>query len=99
MGVDYYDPRWRRPGFPQDMMSMKAMKYSEEDLRKINKPETRGMRHDWFIATQAMMTVLRVLPDELYEKVVNGTGEVPDGASIPGSGRDEGLGEDQDKIF
>ncbi len=78
---------------------MKAMKYSEDDLRKINKPETRGMRHDWFIATQAMMTVLRVLPDDLYEKVVNGTGEIPDGASIPGSGRDEGLGEDQDKIF
>ncbi len=99
MGVDYYDPRWRQPGFPQDMMGMKAMKYTEEDLQKINKPETRGMRHDWFIAVQAMMTTLRVLPDDLYEKVVSGRGEVPDGASIPGSGRDEGLGEDQDKIF
>ena len=31
------------------------------------------------------MTVVRVLPPELYDKVVSGKGEVPDGASVPGA--------------
>lgn len=95
-GIDYYDPRWRVPGFPQDMMDMKAMQYSEEELEKIRRPETRGMRHNWFIGPNAMMTVVRVLPDELYEKVVSRREEIPPGASIPGSGRDEGLPGDRD---
>ena len=34
----------------------------------------------------AMMTVLRVLPDELYDKVVSGKGDIEPGASVPGSG-------------
>jgi hypothetical protein len=31
------------------------------------------MRRNWPTGTQAMMTVLRVLPSELYDKVVSGT--------------------------
>lgn len=83
MGMGADDPRWRVPGFPQDMMDMKAMQYSESDLATIRRPETRGMRTDWFTGVEAMMTVLRVLPDELYERVVSGAGHVPDGASVP----------------
>ena len=74
----------RVPGYPQDMMDMHVM-YSAEELRKINKPLTRGMRSDWYRGVEALMTVLRVLPDELYEKVVFGNGEVQPGASVPGS--------------
>src|SRR5262249_38504261 len=37
----------RVPGFPADMMDMMGM-LPEADLRKINKPETRGMRRNWF---------------------------------------------------
>jgi len=56
---------------------------SPAEMRKVNVQLTRGMRRNWTMGTQAMMTNLRVLPDELYEKVVSGKGEVPPGASVP----------------
>jgi FtsP/CotA-like multicopper oxidase with cupredoxin domain len=86
----YNDPRWNVPGWPQDMTEMKAMEWGEELPKITSRPETRGMRHNWYIASSAMMTVLRVLPDDLYEKVKAGRNHIPDGASIPGSGKDEG---------
>jgi FtsP/CotA-like multicopper oxidase with cupredoxin domain len=72
------------PGSPQDMFEM--VEYSEAALRKLNKPETRGMRKDWYKGVEALMTVVRVLPPDLYDKVVSGKGDVPPGASVPGSG-------------
>ncbi len=75
----------RVPGYPQDMMDMHGM-YSEAEIKKLNKPETRGMRRNWFAGLEALHTVLRVLPPELYDKVVSGTGDVPPGASVPGGG-------------
>jgi hypothetical protein len=44
------------------------------------------MRRNWPMGVMAMMTVLRVLPDELYEKVVSGEGQIEPGASVPGGG-------------
>src|SRR5262249_53342494 len=73
------------PGYPQDMMDMHGM-YSEADVKKINKPESRGMRRNWFAGLEALHTVLRVLPPGLYDKVVSGMGDVPPGASVPGGG-------------
>ena len=32
-----------------------------------------------------LFTVVRVLPAELYEKVMSGSGDIPPGASVPGS--------------
>lgn len=78
----------RVPGFPQDMMDMHGM-YSEADLKRINKTETRGMRANWYAGVEALMTVLRVLPRDLYDKVMSGEGEIPPGASVPGSGAGE----------
>jgi FtsP/CotA-like multicopper oxidase with cupredoxin domain len=75
----------RVPGYPQDMMDMHGL-YSEADLKKINKPESRGMRRNWFAGLEALHTVLRVLPPALYDKVVSGMGDVPPGASVPGGG-------------
>jgi manganese oxidase len=90
-GGHHDDPRWRVPGYPQDMMDMKGMVWSKEELAKLKaRRETFGMRHDWYFAPDAMMTILRVLPDDLYEKVMAGRTDIPDGASIPGAGRDEG---------
>src|SRR5262249_7677493 len=40
------DPGDKVPGYPQDMMDMHGT-YSEAQVRKINKLETRGMRRDW----------------------------------------------------
>src|SRR5207249_821024 len=65
----------RVPGFPQDMMDMHGM-YSAADMKKIDKPETRGMRRSWFDGVEGLMTVLRVLPADLYDKVMSGKGEI-----------------------
>jgi hypothetical protein len=73
----------RVPGYPADMMDMHGM-YSSAEIQKFNKPETRGMRRNWFEGLEALMTVVRVLPPDLYDKVVSGKGEVAPGASAPG---------------
>ena len=75
----------RVPGFPADMMDMHGM-YSQAEINKLNKPETRGMRRNWFMGVEALHTIVRVLPSELYDKVVSGKGEVEPGASVPGGG-------------
>ncbi len=55
------DP-WSVPGYPQDMwMTM-------DDV--VAKPETYGMRPGWSGGVMGMMTVVRVLPEEMYEKVM-----------------------------
>ena len=86
MGHDMMSEADKRkvPGYPQDMMDMMGM-YSDEQLRKLNRPQTRGMRRGWYAGVEALHTVLRVLPDDLYEKVVSGKGDVMPGASVPGS--------------
>src|SRR5262249_45382881 len=81
------DPR-KVPGFPADMMDMMGM-LPEADLKKINKPETRGMRENWFAGVEGLHTIVRVLPPELYDQVVSGKGEVEPGASVPGGGAGE----------
>jgi hypothetical protein len=78
------DPRYKVPGYPQDHMDMHGMMYTNADLAKINKPLTRGMRSSWYMGVEALMTVLRVLPPDLYDKVLTGKGEVKPGASVPG---------------
>ena len=60
-----------------------------DHVKKINKPETRGMRRNWFSGVEALMTVLRVLPPELYDQVMSGEGEIPPGTSTPGAGPGE----------
>lgn len=76
-------PGERVPGYPADMMDM-PMNLSEEDLKKLNKPQTRGMRRNWFHGVEALHTIVRVLPGELYDKVVTGKEDIPAGASVPG---------------
>ncbi len=78
------DPRFRVPGYPQDMMDMMGM-YSPEHIAKFNKLQTRGMRREWYAGVEGLMTVLRVLPPDLYDQVMSGEGDIPDGASVPGS--------------
>jgi FtsP/CotA-like multicopper oxidase with cupredoxin domain len=78
----------RVPGFPADMMDMMGM-LSEDEMKKVNKPETRGMRRNWFAGVEALHTIVRVLPPDLYDKVVSGKGEVEPGASVPGGGPGE----------
>jgi hypothetical protein len=70
------------PGFPQDMSGMAD--YSAGELKKLTKLETRGMRNGWFADVEGLTTVVRVLPPDLYDKVMSGKGEVAPGASVPG---------------
>ena len=78
-------PGERVPGFPQDMMDMHGL-VSPAELKQLTKPQTRGMRRNWFEGIEALHTIVRVLPPELYDKVVSGKGEVEPGASVPGGG-------------
>jgi hypothetical protein len=74
------------PGYPQGMMDM-PMGLPDAALKRITgKRETRGMRHDWYTGLQGLMTVVRVLPAELFEAVMSGASDVPAGTSVPGSG-------------
>jgi hypothetical protein len=83
--------KFKVPGYPQDMMDMHGM-MPPDQVRKVQAPLTRGMRSNWPMAVMAMMTVLRVLPDELYDKVISGNGEIKPGASVPGGGSGEEMG-------
>jgi manganese oxidase len=74
----------RVPGYPQGMMDM-PVEMPAERLRKLTgKRETRGMRRDWYTGLQGLMTAVRVLPPDLYDRVMSGDGEIAPGASIPG---------------
>jgi FtsP/CotA-like multicopper oxidase with cupredoxin domain len=85
------EAKFKVPGYPQDMMEMHGM-MTPEQMKKVGVPLTRGMRRNWPMGTQAMMTVLRVLPDELYDKVVNGNAMIEPGASTPGAGPGKEMG-------
>jgi hypothetical protein len=77
------DP-YRVPGYPQDA-GMHAMMSKEEIAKLVSNPRTRGMAPQWYMGVMGLMTVVRVLPPDLYEKVISGKGEIPAGASVPGA--------------
>jgi hypothetical protein len=71
------------PGFPQSMAGMSM--YSEKEIEKLNSsPPTRGLRKGWYGGVEGLMTMVRVLPSDLYDRVVSGE-KVPPGASVPGA--------------
>ncbi len=66
---DFENPAWRTPGYPQ---KMQGMEWTADQLRKITgRREAKGMRTMWHEAPHALMTVLRVLPEDLYDRVMN----------------------------
>lgn len=91
------DPRYRVPGYPQDMMDMHGM-LSPAEVAKVNKPQTRGMRQNWFAGVEAMMTVVRVLPPDLYDRVISGREEIAPGASVPGAAPGKMPGHDHERM-
>jgi len=87
------DPRYKVPGYPQGA-GMHAM-MSKEQIAKIQaNPRTRGMAPQWYMGVDGLFTVVRVLPHDLYEKLVSRKGEVMPGASVPGGkfGHGEHMG-------
>ena len=56
----------RVPGFPQDAYMENPNMAMD---RAVAKPETWGMPPDWTEAIQGMMTVVRVVPPAMYDKI------------------------------
>jgi FtsP/CotA-like multicopper oxidase with cupredoxin domain len=84
------DPRYKVPGYPQETGMMAPMAPAE--MAKIKKnPRTRGMLPMWPMGVMGLMTVVRVLPPDLYDKVISGKGKVAPGASVPGSKPAHGM--------
>jgi FtsP/CotA-like multicopper oxidase with cupredoxin domain len=71
------------PGYPQDS-GMHAMMSQEQIQKIVSNPLARGMAPQWHMGVMGLMTVVRVLPPDLYENVISGKGEVAPGASVPG---------------
>lgn len=66
------------PGYPQ---GMKGMSMSEEFMKKIwTRREVQGMRAMWPMSVKGLMTTLRVLPDDLFHKVMHTKESIPRGA-------------------
>ena len=78
------DPRSSTPGYPQEMMHMG---HNADSMREIlGRREVRGMRAGWHMGVMGLMTVLRVLPPELYDLVMESDDPIEPGISVPGSG-------------
>jgi FtsP/CotA-like multicopper oxidase with cupredoxin domain len=73
---------FKTPGYPQAMQGMMmSQEMTEESIAKYNSQrETRGMRKDWWKGVHGLMTVLRVLPEDLYERVMNSDEPIEPGA-------------------
>jgi FtsP/CotA-like multicopper oxidase with cupredoxin domain len=72
------DPRFAVPGYPQ---KMQGMEMSEAAMKKLwSRREVRGMRANYYMGLHGLMTVVRVLPEDLYAKVMESEAEIPKGA-------------------
>ena len=74
------DPGYDTPGYPQSMMLSHGM-MSEAALEPVlSRREVQGMRQGWPMAVMGLMTVVRVLPDDLYDRVMLSDEPIPPGA-------------------
>jgi FtsP/CotA-like multicopper oxidase with cupredoxin domain len=73
-GVEPFDPmkdmypkddpaKKKVPGYPQDMWMVEDEKYA--------KPETYGLRRGWTGAMMGMMTIVRIVTPEVYDKIMD----------------------------
>jgi FtsP/CotA-like multicopper oxidase with cupredoxin domain len=63
------------PGFlqPSYFRGMGAANLNPAQVRKLQaKREVRGMREDWYTGVDGLFQILRVLPEDLFDKVMNG---------------------------
>ena len=72
------DPGFATPGYPQ---AMQGMSMDDKTMKAIwSRREVRGMRANYPMAVKGLMTVMRVLPDDLYRLVMEGDNKVDKGA-------------------
>jgi len=75
------EPGFNVPGYPQAMKGMMmAQDMSADAVAKVNeRRETAGMRKDWYHGVHGLMTVLRVLPERFYNRVMHTTDHIEPG--------------------
>jgi hypothetical protein len=56
------------PGFPQDAFMESPMMAMDQ---MVEKPENYGLRPGWSGFMQGMMTFVRVLPPDMYDKIMS----------------------------
>jgi hypothetical protein len=72
------------PGMKMDDANDYSMKMTMEDMKKLtSRRETQGMREGWYKGVHGLFTVLRVLPPELFDKVMNTNQPIPPNSSTP----------------
>ena len=65
---------------PATRRSMQNMNMTDEFMKRVMmRREVRRMRKDWTMGVKGLMTVLRVLPPELYDRVMRGEADVKPG--------------------
>ena len=75
-------PAFNVPGYPQDMQGMMMSdEMKPAAMKRIHeRREAKGMRKAWPSGVKGLMTVLRVLPEEYYDLVMNSDKEVAPGS-------------------
>lgn len=69
--------RFRTPGYPQKMQGMSMDQSTMTQI--MRRREARGMRVGWHMGVKGLMTVLRVLPEDLYNRVMLSNEEIKPG--------------------
>ena len=93
------NPRFQTPGYPQLMRNMYMSK--EAMMRIHGRQEVRGMQTNWHEAVKGLMTVMRVLPEDVYNQVMLSSGPIQPGLSVPQSFDPQGgppLGQDPHRL-
>lgn len=72
------------PKMTMDATDDYSMKMTMEDMRKItSRRETHGMREGWYKGVKGLFTVLRVLPPDLFDKLMTTNEPIPPNSSTP----------------
>tara|TARA_R110002072_G_scaffold174265_7_gene329213 strand:- start:2166 stop:2954 length:789 start_codon:yes stop_codon:yes gene_type:complete len=60
------------------------MPMTMEDMKKLtDRRETQGMREGWYKGVKGLFTVMRVLPPDLYDKLMTTDDPIPPNSSTP----------------
>ena len=85
------------PGYPEDMVMMPM---DAAGMKKImGRKEVGGMRKGWMMGMMGMMTLFRVLPEDLYDKVMSGKSMSMPGHDMSKMSGDQSMkGQDMSKM-
>jgi manganese oxidase len=72
------EPAFSTPGYPQQMQGMEM---NADFMQRIwSRREVQGMRANWPMGVMGLMTAVRVLPEDLYQQVMESEQQIEKGA-------------------